>query len=49
VPYVPFCGIPSVPEIVRLLAASGPPFKISIKKDRNFLILGKTPIGTTVV
>jgi hypothetical protein len=47
--HVPFCGIPCLPQIVTLLAATGPAGKISIKKDRNFLILGKTPIGIPVV
>jgi len=47
--YVPFCGIPSVPEIVRPSAAIGPPIKNSIKKDRNFFISGEMPIGIQVV
>jgi hypothetical protein len=49
VPYVPFCGNSLLPQIVTLLAADDPHGKISIKKDRNFLVLGKTPIGIPVV
>jgi hypothetical protein len=38
---VPFCGIPSLPQIVRNPAGTGPPIKISIKKDRFFIQLGQ--------
>jgi hypothetical protein len=47
--YVPFCGIHCLPQIVTPSGAGGPPIKISIKKDRNFFISGKTPIGIPVV
>jgi hypothetical protein len=47
--FVPFCGISSLPKIVRLLVIKPPHQKISIKKDRNFLLLTPIPLGTTVV
>jgi hypothetical protein len=46
---LPFCVIRSVPQIVRPRAASGPPRRISIEKDRNFFFSIKNPLGTTVV
>jgi hypothetical protein len=49
VPYVPFCGIRFVPQIVRDPAVIGPPIKISIKNDRNFFVLGEISIGIPVV
>jgi hypothetical protein len=47
--FVPFCGISSLPKIVRLAVINPAHRKISIKKDRNFLILTPIPLGTTVV
>jgi hypothetical protein len=49
VPYVPFCGIHPLPQIVMHPSGNGSPIKFSIKNDQNFFILGKTPIGIPVV
>jgi len=46
---VPFCGISSLPEFVRILFRSRPTIKISIKKDSKTLIFTPIPLGIQVV
>jgi hypothetical protein len=46
---VPESGISLLPEFVSIPLPNGPPLKISIKKDRNFLVFSPIPLGTTVV
>jgi hypothetical protein len=47
--FVPFCGISRLPKIVRFILINSSHQKISIKKDRNFLLFTQIPHGTTVV